>query len=120
MGRAFLARCPESEQTRIVEHLAQGDADRASALHAELHSAVESYRRHGYCTSLGEGRPGNHSISVALHLPHLGQRLLLSCGGPAQQLPEKLLHERVAPSLLRSAREIERVSGQLPASTVAR
>jgi DNA-binding IclR family transcriptional regulator len=113
MGRAYLACCPEAEQERIVGHLAHGDARRSDALRSELEQAIDSYRSRGYCTSLGEGRPGNHSISLALNLPHLGQRLLLSCGGPAQRLTERLLHERVAPSLMRSAREIERVSSRL-------
>jgi DNA-binding IclR family transcriptional regulator len=113
MGRAYLACCPEAEQARIVGHLAYGDARRSDALRGELEQAIDSYRSRGYCTSLGEGRPGNHSISLALNLPHLGQRLLLSCGGPAQRLTERLLHERVAPSLMRSAREIERVSSRL-------
>jgi DNA-binding IclR family transcriptional regulator len=120
MGRAYLACCPEAEQEKIVGHLAQGDAVRASGLRGELERAVDSYRSRGYCTSLGESRPGNHSISVELNLPHLGQRLLLSCGGPAQRLTERLLNDRVAPLLMRSAREIERVSGQLLSSRAGR
>lgn len=112
MGRACIASSSGNEQEKILSHLAQGDMNRFAALHAELDRAVDSYRSRGYCTSLGEGRPGNHSISVMLNLPHLGRRLFLSCGGPAQRLPERFLYDRVAPQLMRSADEIERHSAR--------
>lgn len=113
MGRAYMASCSGHEQEQIVSRLARGDAGRSSALHQELEQAVRSYRSRGYCMSLGESRPGNHSISVMLNLAHLGRRLVLSCGGPAEQLPEHLLHDRVGPMLLRTAAEIERTSARL-------
>jgi DNA-binding IclR family transcriptional regulator len=113
MGRAYIAGCPPSEQEAIVAHLAQGDARRSDDLSVERDQAVAAYRSQGYCTSLGESRPGNHSVSVALHLPHLGRRLLLSCGGPAERLTEALLHRRAAPLLMRSAQDIESRSTHL-------
>ena len=94
-------------------HLAQGDAQKSAALHDEFDKAVRNYRNQGYCTSLGEGRPGNHSISVPLNLPHLGRRMLLSCGGPAERMSERVLRDRVAPLLMRNAAEIERTSQRL-------
>lgn len=115
MGRTFLASTSGVEQERVLAHLAQGDSLKSELLHAELHHAVQSYRSRGFCTSLGEGRPGNNSISVALNLPHLGQRLFLSCGGPAQRLTERALNDHVAPLLMRSAAEIERSAPRRPA-----
>lgn len=112
MGRAHIASSSSGEQEKILTHLAQGDASRSAALHSELECAVSSYRSHGYCTSLGEGRPGNNSISVTLNLPHLGRRLFLSCGGPANRLSERLLRDRAAPLLMRSATDIERQSAR--------
>jgi DNA-binding IclR family transcriptional regulator len=116
MGRAYIASCPASEQEAIVDHLARDDSERVAALRRERDQAVSSYRSRGYCTSLGEGRPGNHSISVSLNLPHLGRRLLLSCGGPAEHLTEAVLHERAAPLLMQSALDIERTSARLAAA----
>lgn len=108
MGRVHVASCGGNEQERILSHLARDDERHADALRVEFESAMESYRHRGYCTSLGEGRPGNHSISVTINLARLGRRLFLACGGPADRFSEKVLHERAAPMLLRSAREIER------------
>jgi DNA-binding IclR family transcriptional regulator len=82
-------------------------------LRSEIDQAIKSYRSQGYCTSMGEIRRGNHSISVMLNLPHLGRRMTLSCGGPADQLPERVLHHRVAPLLMQSAAAIERLSAGL-------
>ncbi len=118
MGRAYIASCAGQEQEKIVNHLAQGDESRSTALRRELDHAIRSYRSQGFCTSLGEGRPGNHSISITLNLPHLGSRLLLSCGGPADRLSERVLNDRVAPLLMRSAAEIERTSARLAPSRV--
>ena len=113
MGRAYMACCSSPEQEKILLHLAQGDAQKSAALHDEFDKAVRNYRNQGYCTSLGEGRPGNHSISVPLNLPHLGRRMLLSCGGPAERMSERVLRDRVAPLLMRNAAEIERTSQRL-------
>jgi len=112
MGRTCLASSSGHEREKILAHLAQGDQGRSETLHSELDQAVKSYRSRGYCTSLGEARPGNNSISVSLNMPHLGRRLFLSCGGPAARLPERHLHDRVAPLLMRSANEIERLSAR--------
>jgi len=112
MGRACMASSSGHEQEKILNFLSQGDHNKSEALHTELDQAVRSYRSRGFCTSMGEGRPGNHSISVTLNLPHLGRRLFLSCGGPAQRLPERILHDRVAPQLLRTAEEIEKHSAR--------
>ncbi len=113
MGRAYISSCSGHEQEKILIHLAQGDEKQLESLRGELDHAVHSYRSEGYCTSLGEGRPGNHSISITLNLPHLGRRLALSCGGPAERLSERVLHERVAPLLMHSAAEIERASARM-------
>lgn len=112
MGRACMASSSGHEQEKILNYLSQGDQNKSEALHTELDHAVRSYRSRGFCTSLGEGRPGNNSISVMLNLPNLGRRLFLSCGGPAHRLPERFLYDRVAPLLMRSAADIERDSAR--------
>jgi DNA-binding IclR family transcriptional regulator len=118
MGRTFLASSSGHEREKILAHLSQGDQCKSETLHKELDQAVNSYRSRGYCTSLGEGRPGNNSISVPVNMPHLGRRLFLSCGGPAARLPERHIHDRAAPLLRRSAAEIERLSTRWTASRV--
>ena len=118
MGRAYIACCSEHEQEQILHHLAQGHEGKSDALREERDTAVRSYRRYGYCTSLSEIRPGNHSISMTLNLPHLGRRLILSCGGPAELLPERTLRDRIAPLLMNCATLIERISAQMPPARV--
>ncbi len=118
MGRAYIASCSASEQEHILLHLARGDHRRWIALQEERDGALSSYRGYGYCTSMGEIRPGNHSVSTTVHLPHLGRRLILSCGGPANMLPERTLRDHVAPLLMRSAANIESISSRMPAPRV--
>lgn len=113
MGRAYIASCSQHEQEQILVHLAQGDDARWGALHEERNYALTSYKGYGYCTSMGEIRPGNHSVSTAVHLPHLGRRLILSCGGPAEMLPERVLRDNIAPLLMKSAAAIEGISAKL-------
>lgn len=114
MGRAYIASCSGQEQEQILIHLAQGDELRREALLEERDCALRSYRGYGYCTSLGEIRPGNHSVSTTVNLPHLGRRLILSCGGPAELLPERFLRDRVAPLLMNGATVIESASAKMP------
>jgi DNA-binding IclR family transcriptional regulator len=114
MGRAYIASCSPHEQEQILIHLAHGDDHKWVALQEERKCALSSYRGYGYCTSLGEIRPGNHSVSTTVNLPHLGRRLMLSCGGPAELLPERILRDRIAPLLMHSATMIESISGRMP------
>ncbi|HSV83036.1 MAG TPA: IclR family transcriptional regulator [Ramlibacter sp.] len=110
MGRAYMACCSGHEQEKILAHLAEGDQDMQAVLEGELDHAVRSYRSQGYCTSLGDVRPGNHSIGVILHLPHLGRRAALACGGPADRMTRQFLRDQVGPRLMESAANIERAS----------
>lgn len=114
MGRAYIASCSPNEQEQILIHLAHGDNREWGALQAERDRALSSFRGYGYCTSLGEIRPGNHSVSTTVNLPHLGRRLILSCGGPSELLPERMLRDRIAPLLMDSARSIECISTKMP------
>jgi DNA-binding IclR family transcriptional regulator len=118
MGRAYIASCSPYEQEQILAHLAQDGELRLGALEEERDGALRSYRGYGYCTSLGEIRPGNHSVSTSVHLSHLGRRLILSCGGPAEMLPERILRDRIAPLLMKSASAIEGISAKMPAPRV--
>lgn len=113
MGRAYIASCSRHDQEQVLVHLAHGDVLRLGALQEELDCAVRSYRDYGYCTSLGENRPGNHSLSTTVNFPHLGRRFILSCGGPADLLPERILRERTAPLLMRCATDIESISAKM-------
>lgn len=118
MGRAYIASCSPHEQEQILMHLAQGDDLKRGALQEERDYALSLYRDYGYCTSLGEIRPGNHSVSTTVNVPHLGRRLILSCGGPAELLPERILRDRIAPLLVKSATAIERMSSRMPSPRV--
>ena len=113
MGRAYMACCSGHEQDKILTHLAEGSPDVQVQMEGEVDYAVRSYRSQGYCTSLGDVRPGNHSIGVILHLPHLGRRAALACGGPAEHMTQRFLQDQVAPRLLESAAAIERASASL-------
>lgn len=114
MGRAYIASCSCHEQEQILIHIADGDELRRDELQDELDQALRSYRGYGYCTSLSEIRPGNHSVSTTVSLPHLGRRLTLSCGGPSELLPERILRDRIAPLLIQSATSIEAISAKMP------
>jgi DNA-binding IclR family transcriptional regulator len=119
-GRACIACCNEAEREKLVAHLAHGDDAYFGALRDEAAHAVLSYSTQGYCTSLGEVRPGNNSIGVMLNLPHIGRRLFLACGGPDDRMSELALHGRVATLLMQSVSDIERTSERVSTPRIAR
>ncbi len=120
MGRTYVANCSTSEQERILAHLSHGEQDLEAALRGEVEYAISSYRSQGYCLSLGAIRPGNHSIGVTMNLQHLGRRAVLACGGPAHRMPERRLHEQVAPMLMQMASELERACARHTPARAAR
>jgi DNA-binding IclR family transcriptional regulator len=107
MGRAYLASASRSERDRIVKHLAKTKAASWKAMEKDLAATFREYAKHGYCTTIEGWRKGHNGVAVPLYLKNYGRRVVLSCGGPAFQLPREAIVERVGPSLLRVANEIE-------------
>lgn len=106
-GRAYIASSGAHEQQRILHQLAQRDRGAAQDLNEELGIATAMYRKDGYCVSLNTSGAGMNNVATPAHLKSLGRRVVLTCGGPKSRVTSTLLHERIAPCLLRAARRLE-------------
>lgn len=107
LGRAYLASASRSERDRLLKHLARAKASSWQALEKDLEACFREYARHGYCTTIDGWRKGYNGVAVPLYLKNYGRRVVLSCGGPAFQLPRDAITRQVGPAMLRVAGEIE-------------
>lgn len=107
MGRAYLASASRSERERILKYLAEAKPASWKSIEKDLEASYREYAKYGYCTTIEGWRKGHNGVAVPLYLKNYGRRVVLSCGGPTIQLPRQVISERVAPSLIRIANEIE-------------
>ncbi|ETF04457.1 IclR family transcriptional regulator [Advenella kashmirensis W13003] len=113
MGRVYLASCSSSERARIVGHLLDDGRRDARQLQAIVDASIAEFHQQGFCTSIHSWRSGVNGVAVPLYVKDLGRRLILTCGGDATQLTEKLIYSTVAPRLKTMAQDIESVSERL-------
>jgi len=113
MGRAYLASCSAAERERIVDHLCCQRGRDNAALRQVITHARQEYAEHGYCTSVDAWRKGVTGVAAPLFLKGIGRRIVLTCGGVAEQMPERVIHQHVAPLLLAAAKKIENIGSHL-------
>ena len=108
MGRAVLAGMPEGERARLLaQAIAEKPQDEA-AIRAGLDEALESYARHGFCTSFGGWR---HEINgIAVPIASLGDDRLygLNVGGPSFLVSPEMLIGDYGARLLAAGRALDR------------
>ena len=119
-GRAYLASCSRGEQIDILSHSTDTQQYSADQMHAELDSAVSSYTRLGYCTSLNTWKQGRQGVAIPIYLRNLGRRVVLSCGTPADQTASRGIDEELGPLLRRSAEDIAHDFARTPSRSKVR
>ncbi|NYT60839.1 IclR family transcriptional regulator [Alcaligenaceae bacterium] len=110
MGRAYLASCSSAERNNILHHLATNRKRKPAELDQLAAKAIHDYRTHGYCTSIHDWRNGVTGVAVPLYLKNFGRRLVLTCGGSIKQLTTDHITNTIAPLLIKTAHEIEKLS----------
>lgn len=111
MGRAYLASCSAAERNKILRHLATNRKREPAELSRLAAKAIDEYRTQGYCTSIHDWRKGVTGVAVPLHLKNFGRRVILTCGGSIKQLTTDHIANTIAPLLIKTASEIEKLSG---------
>lgn len=102
MGRAYLAALmPAAREALMASPSAPGEQ--------VVQEALRDYERHGCCFAIGQWQSGINAAAVAFPALTGEGVFVLSCGGPAELLPTALLHDQVAPALVRVA---ARLSGK--------
>lgn len=111
IGRAYVAGLPEERRNRYLELLRRrlGDAGWAEKK-AFLDTGLTQYRDWGYCVALGDWERDVHGVAVPLILPD-GEIMALNCGGLAQRLTDRVIHEHLGPRLAEMGHRIATQAG---------
>ena len=106
IGRAHIVGLEEGERARLMADLMVHEGAAWPRARAGIERALEDYRRHGFCLSLGEWRPEINAVGVPLGFRDGGEVMALNCGGPAFALTQKKLIKDIGPRLIGVARDI--------------
>ncbi|MFI5445458.1 IclR family transcriptional regulator [Polaromonas sp. UC242_47] len=109
-GRAYLASVDEPERQALLEGIRTASGSNWRAVKTRLDAALLEHARLGYCTSFGEWHNDINALGLALRGPR-GELYAVSCGGPAYLLPKKMLLDKIAPKLLKTAKLISEEAG---------
>jgi len=95
IGWAYLAACTPEESAHLTAQAATEDWAQALAL----------YQTHGF---VYHARPRYqiNTVATAIELP-VGERYVLSCGGPTSVLPKTLMFEETGAALVQLARDVQ-------------
>ncbi|AHV92482.1 IclR family transcriptional regulator [Bordetella holmesii] len=99
MGRAYLAALPEPARQELVSQ--------AGITSHAMDEALRDRQASGCCFAIGQWQSGINAAAVAFSALTGEGVFVISCGGPAQLLPEATLRDRVAPVLNQIARRLE-------------
>lgn len=94
MGRAYLASLPAPERAQLIQTLEPG------LLPSRMVSkACREFKTSGCCFGVGDWQPGIHAAAAPFATLTGEGTFVLSCGGPANILPEARLKTEIADSL---------------------
>lgn len=111
IGRAYVAGLPEERRKRYLEQLKRRlGAENWAATEAMLEEGRKQYEEWGYCVALGDWERDVHGVAVPLILPD-GEVMAINCGGLAQRLTDRVIHEHLGPRLADMARRIAMQAG---------
>ncbi len=96
MGRAYLAAVPAAERAALLDG---PGGDMVSA--AMLKRACADLKSEGCCFAIGDWQEGINAVAAPFTTITGEGYFVMSCGGPSNVLPEKLLRTEVAQKLRR-------------------
>ena len=106
MGRAFIAGLPEPERKALLAEIAAREGANWPKIEDGVLEALESYRQHGFCLSLGAWKSDVNTVGVP-YAPRDGSPVLaFNCGGPSFLVDRARLMEDVGPRLVDLARRL--------------
>lgn len=96
MGRAYLAVLEPAAREALMASAAAPSAQ-------VVQEALRDREQYGCCFAIGQWLSGINAAAIAFPALTGEGVFVLSCGGPAELLPEAMLREQVAPALVRMA-----------------
>ncbi|THF56214.1 IclR family transcriptional regulator [Pseudothauera rhizosphaerae] len=110
IGRAFLCALPAAERDFLLAQVNRREPEDWPEIEAGVQHAMDEYRAHGYCTSLGDWNRDTNAVAVPLTCPD-HDLLVLSASGPAFALTAERIEKDLGPRLVYLARSIEAAAG---------
>lgn len=101
MGRAYLASLSASERMRIIQALEPGLVSPKM-----MSKACREFKASGCCFGIGDWQPGIHAVAAPFATLTGEGAFVLSCGGPANILPEDRLRTEIADKLNEMVRQL--------------
>ena len=111
MGRAYLARCSETQRAGLMDRIRDRDPKGWPQAHAAIERALAEYRELGVCTSFGEWQKDVNAIAIAFHAPGARSVMAINCGGPGFNLSPDYLLQQVRPQMVALAHRLEEPGG---------
>jgi len=105
-GRAYYCAISDNGRKLIDESMEAKYGDSWPEKKAGLEQAMQDYKEHGFCLSLGEWDRNINSAGVPIHLQD-GTIMALTCAAPSYLVSAEKLRESVAHQLAMLAGDIE-------------
>ena len=105
-GRAYYCAIGDQDRALLDDALALKYGEDWPEKRQGLTQAIEDYRAHGFCLSLGEWDRNINSAGVPIHLQD-GTIMALTCSAPSYLVPADRLRDTIAHQLAMLAGDIE-------------
>jgi DNA-binding IclR family transcriptional regulator len=107
LGRAYIAGLSDAAQTVLLDALEVHEGENWPPIEEQILVSVESYKKFGYCLSIGQWKHDVNSVGVP-YRPRDGTPVLaFNCGGPSFLVDRNRLVEDIAPRLVDFVRRLE-------------
>jgi DNA-binding IclR family transcriptional regulator len=111
MGRAYLARCSETQRAALMERIRERDPAGWPQARDGIDRAIAEYKELGCTTSFGAWQKDVNAIAIAFDAPGGRSVMAINCGGPSFMLAPEFLLREVRPQLLALANQLQHPGG---------
>lgn len=106
-GRAYCASLQEAARQQLLDALAESYGEALwPEKRAGLEQAVQDYRQHGFCLSLGDWDRNVNTAGVPITLAD-GNTMALTCAAPSYLVPQEKIRDDIAHQLVILAGDIQ-------------
>ncbi len=110
LGRACIAAHQPEARARLLDEIRAHEGAAWPAIRPGIEAAIAQHEARGYCTSLGDWKPGVNAVAIPF-IPRDGTPIMaFNCGGPAQSLTPARIEADIAPRLIDLVRCVAAVS----------
>lgn len=107
LGRAYIVALPDAERTAVMAELKEREGENWPQVQSGIFEALDTYRKHGYCLSVGQWKTDVNSVGVPFR-PRDGSPILaFNCGGPSFLVDRTRLTDDIGPRLVDLVRRLD-------------